>query len=412
MSLQLYVPWTEKHKPRSIAEIKEIVGSDADYVDKFVSWLKSWRPGEKAALLYGPPGVGKTLLVEVVAKELGYELFQLNASDARTESMLRRLVGQSSKTVSLYSSKGKLIFLDEIDGLYGTEEAGAVKTIVELIKESRVPVVMAANDPWDPKLRPLRDVSIMIEFKRLKVYSIIKHLKKICSREGIVADEKALKIIAELAEGDMRSAINDLQATAQGKKRLTVNDVSWLRARNRQYQAFDVLRMLFASKRCDDARNVINSSLLDYETLMLWIDENLPRQYTDPEELAKAYYYLARADIFLGRMKRGQKWELLRHVIDFMTAGVAMAKIHPYKFTKYGFPQKLLLMAKAKDMRAIRESICERIASKCHLSKRKASTEIIPFLHVIFEAPGLVKRDISRWLDLDESMENFLKKRG
>ncbi|MEM2315924.1 MAG: hypothetical protein QW826_05820, partial [Candidatus Nezhaarchaeales archaeon] len=267
-------------------------------------------------------------------------------------------------------------------------------------------------DPWDPKLRALREVAIMIEFKRLKVYSIIKHLKKICLREGITADEKALKIIAELAEGDMRSAVNDLQATAQGKKRLSVNDVSWLRARNRQYQAFDVLRMIFVSKRCDDARNVINSSLLDYESLMLWLDENLPRQYTDPEELAKAYYYLARADIFLGRMKRGQRWELLRHVIDFMTAGVAMAKIHPYKFTKYGFPQKLLLMAKAKDMRAKRESVCEKVASKCHLSRRKASTEMIPFLHVIFETPGLVKRDISRWLELDESMEDFLKKQG
>jgi len=411
MSTPSYVPWTEKHKPRSISEIKEIVG-EADYIDNFVSWLKNWKPGEKAALLYGPPGVGKTLLVEVIAKEFGYELFQLNASDTRTEGTLRRLVGQSSRTVSLYGSKGKLIFLDEIDGLYGVGEADAVKAIVELIKESRVPIVMAANDPWDPKLRPLREVSVMIEFRRLRSSSIIKHLRKICMKEGIVADERALKIIAELAEGDMRSAVNDLQAVAQGKKRLTVNDVSWLRARNRQYQAFDVLRMLFAAKRCDDARSVVNYSLLDHETLMLWIDENLPRQYTDPEELARAYYYLARADVFLGRMNRRQKWELLKYVIDFMTAGIAMAKIHPYRFTKYGFPQKILLLARAKGMRAVRESICEKIAAKCHLSKRKASTEIMPFLHVIFEAPGLAKRDISRWLGLDESMEEFLKKHG
>ncbi|MHC1601586.1 MAG: replication factor C large subunit [Candidatus Nezhaarchaeales archaeon] len=411
MSMPYHVPWTEKHKPRSIAEIKEIVG-EADYVDKFVSWLKNWKPGEKAALLYGPPGVGKTLLVEVVANEFRYELIELNASDTRTESILKRLVGQSSQTISLYGAKGKLIFLDEVDGLTGTEDRGGIGAIVSLVKESRVPIAMAANDPWDPKLRPLRDVSIMIEFKRLRTYSIIKHLKKICAREGIIADERALKIIAELSEGDMRSAVNDLQAAAQGKKRLTVNDVSWLRARNRQYQAFDVLRMLFSAKRCDDARNVLNSSLLDYETLMLWIDENLPRQYTDPEELAKAYYYLARADVFLGRMKRRQKWELLKHVIDFMTAGVAMAKTRPYKFTKYGFPQKLLLMAKAKQMRTIRESICEKIAAKCHLSKRKASTEMIPFIHVIYEAPGLSKREISKWLNLDESMEAFLKKQG
>ncbi|RLF09800.1 MAG: replication factor C large subunit [Thermoprotei archaeon] len=411
MSTPSYVPWTEKHKPRSIAEIKEIVG-EADYVDKFVNWLKNWKPGSKAALLYGPPGVGKTLLVEVVAKEFNYELIELNASDTRTESVLRRLVGQSSKTISLYGARGKLIFLDEVDGLSGTEDRGGVGAIVELVKVSMVPMAMAANDPWDPKLRPLRDVSVMIEFKRLRMTSIIKHLKKICAREGIIADEKALRIIADLAEGDMRSAVNDLQAVAQGKSRLTVSDVSWLRARNRQYQAFDVLRMLFSAKRCDDARGVMNMSALDYETLMLWIDENLPRQYTDPEELAKAYYYLARADVFLGRMKRRQRWELLKYVIDFMTAGVATSKIRPYRFTKYSFPQKLLLMARARQMRALREAICERIASKCHLSKRKASTEMIPYLHVIYEAPGLAKKDISKWLRLDSSMESLLKKQG
>ncbi|MCS7140407.1 MAG: replication factor C large subunit [Candidatus Nezhaarchaeota archaeon] len=411
MSVSRHIPWTEKHKPRTVAEIKEIVG-EADYIDRFISWLKDWRPGEKAALLYGPPGVGKTLLVEVVAEEFNYELIELNASDTRTESTLKKLVGQPSRTVSLYNVKSKLIFLDEVDGLTGTEDRGGVGAIVELVKESRFPIVMAANDPWDIKLRPLRDVSVMIEFRRLKTYSIIKHLKKICTREGITADEKALKIIAELSEGDMRSAVIDLQAAAQGKRRLTVDDVSWLRSRNRQYQAFDVLRMLFSARRCDDARGVMNSSIIDYETLMLWIDENLPRQYTDPEELAKAYYYLARADIFLGRMSKRQRWELLKYVIDFMTAGVAMAKIKPYKFTKYGFPQKLLLMAKAKQMRALREALCERISAKCHLSKRKASVEMIPFLHVIYEAPGLAKREISKWLELDETMEDFLKKQG
>lgn len=411
MSVSRHIPWTEKHKPRTVAEIKEIVG-EADYIDRFISWLKDWRPGEKAALLYGPPGVGKTLLVEVVAEEFNYELIELNASDTRTESTLKKLVGQPSRTVSLYNVKSKLIFLDEVDGLTGTEDRGGVGAIVELVKKSRFPIVMAANDPWDIKLRPLRDVSVMIEFRRLKTYSIIKHLKKICTREGITADEKALKIIAELSEGDMRSAVIDLQAAAQGKRRLTVDDVSWLRSRNRQYQAFDVLRMLFSARRCDDARGVMNSSIIDYETLMLWIDENLPRQYTDPEELAKAYYYLARADIFLGRMSKRQRWELLKYVIDFMTAGVAMAKIKPYKFTKYGFPQKLLLMAKAKQMRALREALCERISAKCHLSKRKASVEMIPFLHVIYEAPGLAKREISKWLELDETMEDFLKKQG
>ncbi|MDI9619707.1 MAG: replication factor C large subunit [Candidatus Nezhaarchaeota archaeon] len=409
MTMPHHVPWTEKHKPRTIGEIKEVVG-EADYIIKFLSWLKGWKPGDKAALLYGPPGVGKTLLVEVAARELRYELMELNASDTRSEAVVKRLAGLSSQSISLYGARGKLIFLDEIDGLTGTEDAGGVKAVVSVIAESRFPVAMTANDPWDPKLRPLRDLSLLIEFKRLGKASIVKHLKRICSREGIQADERALKIIADISEGDMRSAVNDLQAAAQGKNALSVSDVSWLRARNRQYQAFDVLRMLFTAKRCEDARNVVDLFVLDYESLMSWIDENLPRQYTDVDELAEAYYYLARADLFLGRMRRTQKWELLRHVIYLMTAGVSMARRSPYKFVKYSFPQKILLMAKARQTRSTRESICEKIASKCHLSKRKASSEIMPFLHAIYEAPGLSKHDVSKWLGLEGPMESLLKR--
>ncbi len=399
-------PWVDKYRPKRTSEI---IGNQ-EAVQQFVSWLKNWKPGTKPVFLYGPPGVGKTLTVEVAAKELGYELIELNASDVRTEEAIRRALGPASQYGSLFGFKGRLIFLDEVDGITGREDRGGLAAILELIKEARMPIALAANDPWDPKLRPLREACTMIRFNKLRSTQIVPLLRRICQAEGIKADERALKIIAELSEGDVRSAINDLQAVAQGRKVLTPEDVQWLRARNRQYGAFDVLKMLFMARTAREAKEAINSSLVDYETLLQWIHENLPLQYEDPEELAKAYDALSKADVYLGRAKKTQRWELLRYFFDLMSAGVALARRGKYHFVKYQFPKKILLMAQTKKARELREEAARLIAAKCHVSRRVAKTDIIPYLSIMLSTP--MGKGIAKWLELSDDMVKVLVHKG
>ncbi|PCN49798.1 replication factor C large subunit [Candidatus Geothermarchaeota archaeon ex4572_27] len=377
-------------------------------IQQFIGWLKGWKPGTKPVFLWGPPGVGKTLTVEVAARELGYELIELNASDVRTEEAIKRALGPASQYGTLFGHRGRLIFLDEVDGITGREDRGGLGAILELVNEARVPVVLAANDPWDPKLKPLRDACTMIRFDKPRPSQIVVLLRRICQAEGIKADERALKIIAELSEGDVRSAINDLQAVAQGRKVVTPEDVQWLRARNRQYGAFDVLRMLFTARTAREAKDVMNSSLVDYETLLLWIHENLPLQYEDPEELARAYDALSMADVYLGKAKKTQHWELLRYFFDLMTAGVALARRGKYRFVKYQFPKKLLLMAQTKRLRELREEAARLIAAKCHVSRRVAKTDIMPYLGIILDSP--MGRLVADWLGLSDEMVKVLVK--
>ncbi|MCX8204461.1 MAG: replication factor C large subunit [Candidatus Nezhaarchaeota archaeon] len=394
--------WIDKYRPKRLADI---IGNQ-DAVQQFVDWLKKWRPGSQAALLYGPPGTGKTVTVEVAAQELSLELIELNASDVRTGEAIRRALGPASQYGTLFGQRGRLIFVDEVDGIMEDEDVGGVEAVMDIIKESKVPVVLAANDPWDPKLRALREACLMIRFNKVRSTQIVPLLRKICRAEGVKADDRALKIIADLSEGDVRSAINDLQAVAQGRASLTVEDVEFLRARDRQYGTFDVLRMIFAARTAKEAKEAISSSLIDYETLLQWIHENLPLQYEDPEELARAYDALSMADVYLGMAKRKQRWELLRYFFDLMTAGVAMARRSKYKFVKYQFPRKILLMSQTKKSREMREAALALIASKCHTSRRGARTEILPFLSVLLSTP--MGKGVAKWLGLTDEMVKVL----
>ena len=397
------VPWVEKYKPK---RIDEVVGN-AQAKKQFVAWLNKWmrgRPEKKAALLYGPPGTGKTSLVHAAAHQYGLELIEANASDVRTSEALRRRVLRAATEASLFSARGKMILLDEVDGISPREDRGGLSTIIDIIKVSRHPVVLTANDPWDPRLRPLRDLCVMIEFKKLTKREIVSVLREICRREGIECDYAALAEIANRAKGDLRAAINDLQSVAMGRRRVTLADLEVLGYRAKQLNMFEIVRSVLTAKSPEQARMVLSIPSLDYEMLMLWLNENIPYQYSPSlVAIADAYDALSRADVFLGRIKRKQKWALLPYALNLMTAGVASAREKPpFKFVKYSFPYKLRALAAMKEKREKRRSIAMSIAKAIHVSSKTALLEVIPYIKVIYEANPAMGRKILKSLGISE----------
>ena len=136
----MHAAWTVKHKPKTLAEV---VGN-REAISNFEKWLKSWEKGipqQKAAFLHGPPGIGKTVTVEALAKDLGMELIEKNASDYRTEEKIRQFAGLASQYGSFFGKK-RIILLDEMDGVYGTVDRGAIPAITQIIKNTRCPIVL------------------------------------------------------------------------------------------------------------------------------------------------------------------------------------------------------------------------------------------------------------------------------
>jgi len=378
-------------------------------------WILSWKrgpPGKRAALLYGPPGVGKTVAVEALAGDLGMELVERNASDQRTAEAVDRSVGRASQYRTL-TGGGRLILFDELDGITGTADRGGVSAITGIIKSARCPVVLTANDAYDPRFSTLRSHCLLIEFTRPTIQEVARHLRRICALEGVSAEEAAIRLIAERNHGDIRSAVNDLQALAQGRGRLTLRDVEWLASRDRKEAIFDVLRSVFHSRDCREAKAAVDAADADLDMLFEWIYENVPRQLRDPRDLAEAMEALARADLYRGRIRSTQDWGLLRYVVDLMTAGVALSRRRtPPQWVPFRFPERIRALSATRGDRGMRSSIGAKIGRRCHLSSKRAVAEVLPYLRVIFENDAETAAGLARWLDLDEDMVEYLTGKG
>ncbi len=400
--------WVVKYKPRSL---KEVVGNNKS-IEKLISWVRSWEkmtPKKRVAFLYGPPGVGKTVTVEALSQDLGMELVEKNASDYRTEKAVKHFAGLASQYSSLHG-RGRIVLLDELGGLTGTADRGGVKAITEIAKTAQCPVVLIANNAYDPRFSTLRRYCLLIEFRKPHASSVMKHLRKIGLHENVQTDDDALRFIAQRSEGDVRSAVNDLQALAQGKKNLVYDDVSWLSHRDRQEKIFNVLRMILYGKTCIGAKRAVDMADVDIDMLFEWIYENVPSHLTDAHDLAKAMDALSLADLYRGRIRSSQDWSLLRYVIDYMTAGVAMARQNSktHGWIPFKFPDRIKMLSMSKAERAMKLKIGNKVKRKCHISAVRASKEVIPYLRIIFENDPRMAAGLAKWFNLDPAMLEYL----
>ncbi|MEM2094464.1 MAG: replication factor C large subunit, partial [Candidatus Bathyarchaeia archaeon] len=404
-------PWTEKHRPSSISEF---VGN-TEALNSVRRWLDSWTagpPSKKGALLYGPPGVGKTLSVSLLAQELNFDLVEMNASDNRTREAIERIAGMAASQSDLYKRR-RIVLLDELEGMSGDEDRGGLAAIASLLKNARSPVILTAVNVWNPKFTTIRENCLLVEFKRIPTRSIITRLKKICTLEGVEADEDALQVIAERARGDLRSAIIDLQAISQGRSRLTYMDVRWLETRNRQESIFDVLRTIFNAETIHHARNALNTSDVDYEMVFEWIYENAPYQIQDIKELVNAMRALSNADILLARAQRKHHWHLLPYALEEFTAGVAFSRRQrPKEWIPFRFPQRIRQMSQTQAQRAVKIELARKIGQKCHTSTKKANIHYLPYLRILAQQDAAKAARVIEYLNLTKEEAIYLTKTG
>ncbi len=398
--------WVEKYKPRTF---KEIIGNEAAK-GKILQWIHSWEKGipkKKVLFLYGPPGVGKTVSCEALANDLNMDLVQSNASDFRTEEAVKNFAGRASENATLFGKK-RLILFDELDGITGSSDRGGLRQLNDIAKKTMVPMIVTANNAYEQRFRTLRSNCLLVEFKKPTRTEIMKHLRNVSNMNKIEVEEEALKFMAEKANGDVRSAINDLQTLAQDKKLLRLSDVSWLSDRDRQEAIFNVLRMIFYARDSIEAKRALDMADVDAEMLYEWIYENLPHQIRNPAELVRAMENLARADIYRARIRKTQNWSLLRYFLDLMTAGVASSwsKKSP-GWVPFKFPARISSLSRTRSQRALQASIAARIGKKCHTSVSVATADILPYIVVILENQPEKLKELTKWLDLNDDMTDY-----
>jgi len=371
----IIMPWTEKYTPQKVVEV---VGQNKA-VEKFLTWFRAWKPGKKAALFHGSAGIGKTCLVEALGKEKNLEIIELNASDYRTASQIKEVIGQSMKQKSLFK-KGKIFLIDEIDGIAGREDRGGTRELIKIIKETQYPIVLTANNPYSPKLRSLRSYCLLIPFTKVYYWALVNRLNLICQQEGLKCEKEVLRQLAKRSSGDLRSAINDLESLSRESKQIKLTDLEKLGEREKETSIFDALKMIFKTKTALAAKLSIQSVDKDADEIFWWIEQNILNEYENPVEIAKAYEMLSRADIFRNRINIRQNWKYKKYMIDLMTGGVAVAKKEMYrKFSRYQYPDKIKVLGRTKFSRAGEKEKLTELSKQLHCSTKKIREEFLPF---------------------------------
>jgi len=399
--------WVEKYRPKKISDV---IGNE-EAKAAFIDWFKNKRRTKKAVLLYGPPGVGKTTLVNAAANEFGFRVIEMNASDTRTEKAITRLAGRAVAFVGLDTfsseSKGNILFMDEVDGIAGNQDRGGVSAIVKTVDQSKIPVIMAANDPDLQKLRPLKKVSTLIRFHQARIPLIIALLKEICQKEHVKAEFEALERIAENSSGDVRSAINDLQSLAETTKTLTLQDTIVLSARNKDINMDETLRRYFSTKSHLEAAKLLSHSSVDFDDLIMSVSDNLPRRYTNPADLAEAYDYVSQADMYRGRIGT-EHWHLLKYFYNSLAESAAVSPESYKPFSLISPPIRVITLFWTKGRRKMLEAICGKIGQCCHVSRANAKEDFVPFIKALLERE---KADaIASWFELCPEEVEFLMK--
>ena len=426
----------EKYRPRTLSEVR----GNHKAVEELRKWALNWPAEKTAALLYGKPGIGKTSSAVALANDMGWQVLELNASDKRTQGAINVTAGAASRNASLQNAQ-KLILLDEIDNLHGNSDRGGAKAVTELVKKTREPVILTANDLYGVS-STLRGHCKLVAFFAIKEESAQKALVDIWHNEKrdvlraheAVADlmarleqpERASRDAADLeaisadlavltdseleletlgetltdidrslsavdmvsiqqivknARGDLRSAITDFQAYFGGTQMETAS-------RDRAHTPFDLMRSIFSDP--DAIKPLIISYGVDEtpEDLIHWVDENLPRSLKDGA-LARAFQVLRRADVYLGRTRKRQNYGLWRYAAELMTSVINVVsrqnRGRRHAAGKYSPPTNWMRLGQTRSKRALRDAVATKIGTANHISVSKARQDAIPLYKALTE---------------------------
>jgi chromosome transmission fidelity protein 18 len=285
--------WTEKYRARKFTDL---IGDERTH-RSVMRWLKGWesivypnlakskpkkssnqngdeeRGHRKVLLLCGPPGLGKTTLAHVCAKQAGYEVLEINASDERSKDVVKGRIRDALGTENVKgmnvevgdqkirkAARPVCVVVDEVDGVVsgsgGGGEGGFMKALIDLVlldqknssrsseekatgkrkKGDRFrflrPLILVCNDVYHPSLRPLRASSVaeMIHVRQAPFENVVSRMKSIFNFEGIPADNDGVRRLCEASWGVARrkQANSKNSGTAEGDIRSVLVAGEWV----------------------------------------------------------------------------------------------------------------------------------------------------------------------------------------
>lgn len=348
-------------------------------------------PEQRIVLISGPPGIGKTTLAHIVAKQAGYRPVEINASDDRSSNRLMELITSYTQTQSMFGDKRPiLLIIDEIDGLLNSETRSAISALLKLVyppkKSSKTtpneekgntkstlkkpikkktqkrlnrPIICICNDHYAPVLRELRLRSKLFVFKRKETQDVhnierlVNRISHICSQEGLSFSKRYIRDLAIKSDGDIRTCLNTIQFASSDK----LENIN-LAEKDSRKDYFDIMTKIFdkrvdinpvetekSEQRLTYISRILSDEIDRYDTLLMGCFENYPSvKYNSSinlRETVKALEWTSWSDKMNLVMRRTNAFALSSYAL-FSIAMYHLNCMSLYKqgFHKYNYPKK------------------------------------------------------------------------
>ena len=378
--------WSEKYRPQSLMDM---IGNEEARA-AFVEWFGKWKKGTKPLLLVGPPGIGKTTLANLAAKQFGYDMISLNASDVRNKQQIQEILSPVLGNASLLGSP--MIFVDEVDGVHGRADFGGVEALLDILKEPTIPIILAANSESSDKMKSIKKATKTIYLKPLPPRLMQLYLKRILQKEDARMSPGSLAKLVMESRGDIRSMINSAQALVTGFEPQS----------EKSFEILDIeegINSFFKANSLAEARLVLYSLRIDPREKINAFYSSIISSGISQDQMQQMLQVMSEADLLYGRIIRTQEWRLLRY-LDAILVGLYKKDL-PVRYSRFNLSWPLLNRLRW-DGKSIK-SLATNMTKILHVSVSTFATFYFPFILFLMQNKKLD-------LNLDESYRELLEK--
>ena len=378
--------WSEKYRPQSLMDM---IGNEEARA-AFVEWFGKWKKGTKPLLLVGPPGIGKTTLANLAAKQFGYDMISLNASDVRNKQQIQEILSPVLGNASLLGSP--MIFVDEVDGVHGRADFGGVEALLDILKEPTIPIILAANSESSDKMKSIKKATKTIYLKPLPPRLMQLYLERILQKEDARMSPGSLAKLVMKSRGDIRSMINSAQALVTGFEPQS----------EKSFEILDIeegVNSFFKANSLAEARLVLYSLRIDPREKINAFYSSIISSGISQDQMQQMLQVMSEADLLYGRIIRTQEWRLLRY-LDAILVGLYKKDL-PVRYSRFNLSWPLLNRLRW-DGKSIK-SLATNMTKILHVSMSTFATFYFPFILFLMQNKKLD-------LNLDESYRELLEK--
>ena len=378
--------WSEKYRPQRLIDL---IGNE-DARKSFVEWFKKWRKGTKPLLLVGPPGIGKTTMANLASRDFNFDMISLNASDVRNKKNIQEILEPVLGNQTVLGQP--MIFIDEVDGIHGRSDYGGVEALINILKESTIPIILAANNGSSDKMKKIKKVVKTIVLRPLPPRLLRLYLNMILEKENAKINPGILiKLISE-SNGDIRSMLNSSQALISGFEPFT----------ERTFESLDIeegINAFYKSQSIDEARAVLYSMRIDPREKINAFYSSIITSSISHLEMENFLQVISEADLLYGRIMKTQEWRLLRY-LDSILLGL-YKKDTTIRYSQYNLSWQILNRLRWDGSKF--KSISKNLSKQLHISSSTFATFYLPY--ILF----CMKNDFLE-LDLDDTYDELIEK--